>query len=177
MSNIESPADIFNLENAVMADLTNFNKEYRLYVTCGGDAAGTGNRKDFLPYFNKDICQGNTNMTIANLDAAYNRLTNSNKTGSLDRLTDAVNGLSTSSGGTNLSQYKSNYYIILRKYNEVVKNRQSLDAKLAELYQIGDTTSNFYQKKLVSTSYTKILLTVLATSLVVTAFVVAQRKT
>jgi hypothetical protein len=62
------------------------------------------------------------------------------------------------------------------KYKEIVKNRQSLDAKLAELYEIGDTTSNFYQKKLVSTSYTKILLTVLATSLVVTAFVVARRK-
>jgi succinate dehydrogenase/fumarate reductase flavoprotein subunit len=156
-----------------MEDLTNFNKEYRLYLTCkNGVSFNTSNP---LHYFDKTICNGNT-KTRTNLDAAYNNLTNPDQTGSLDILTTAVNGLSTNTGGTDLSQYNRNYYDILTKYNEVVKNRQSMDAKLAELYQIGDTTSNFYQKKLVSTSYTKILLTVLATGLVVTAFVVAQRK-
>ena len=177
MSNIESPADIFKLENDVMRDLTDFNREYRRYLTCGKDIGGTGNRRDFLPYFDKSICGGTTDIAINDLDAAYAKLTNTSGTGSLDRLTAAVNSLSRSTTvGTNLSQYTQNYYYILGKYKEVVKNRQSLDAKLSELYQIGDTTSNFYQKKLVSTSYTKILLTVLATSLVVTAFVVARRN-
>jgi hypothetical protein len=176
-NNLESPANIFNLENAVMADLTNFNKEYRLYLTCRDkDIDRPGTDRVPLDFFNRDICQGNTKMSRAALDTAYERLTNSNKTGSLDRLTDAVNSLSPNTGGT-LNDYKNNYNNILLQYKEIVKNRQSLDAKLSELYQIGDTTSNFYQKKLVSTSYTKILLTVLATSLVVTAFVVAQRKT
>lgn len=169
-NNIESPNNIFELENAVMADLTNFNKEYKLYVTCGDTTVV--NR-----YFDRSICNGNYDMSIDKLNTAYARLVNDSGTGSLNRLANAINSLSTTSGGTNLIQYTTNYNIILNKYNEVVKKRQSLDAKLAELYEIGDTTSNFYQKKLISTSYTKILLTVLASGLVVTAFMIAKRKT
>ena len=146
MPNIETPENIFKLENAVMDDLTKFNKEYRLYLTCRDKREDAGLPINPLDYVDRSICNGNTTMARTDLDAAYARLSNTNRTGSLDKLTAAVNTLSPTTGGTNLLQYKDNYNIILTKYNEIVKNRQSLDAKLAELYQIGDTTSNFYQK-------------------------------
>ena len=91
-NNIESPANIFELENAVMADLTNFNKEYRLYLTC---RVGVSDPKAHpIDYANRDICQGNTNMTDAAVTAAYKRLKNDdNVSGSLDKLTKAITDL------------------------------------------------------------------------------------
>jgi hypothetical protein len=96
--------------------------------------------------------------------------------GSLVKLQDAIKYLPETSGGIDQTQYLENYYAILNQYKDVVKKRQDLDAKLAELYEIGDTSNNFYQKKLITTSYTKILLTVLATSLTITAFMVMRNK-
>jgi len=89
---------------------------------------------------------------------------------------NALTNIKNNPNGKNNSQYNNDYVQIINNYNEIVSTRQSLDAKLAELYEIGDTKSNFYQKKLISTSYTKIILTVLATALVVTAFIVAKNK-
>jgi hypothetical protein len=167
-NNLEDP-NIFELENTVMNHLNAFNKEYRLYLTCKDPVPASKTKPQ--DYFSRGICNGVT-KTITDLENAYKDLTNTTN-GSLYKLNKAVNELTPNKA----NDYQRNYNNILNKYAEIVKNRQSLDAKLSELYQIGDTTSNFYQKKLVSTSYTKILLTVLATSLVVTAFVVARHKT
>uniref|UniRef100_A0A6C0HI49 Uncharacterized protein n=1 Tax=viral metagenome TaxID=1070528 RepID=A0A6C0HI49_9ZZZZ len=169
-NNLITPNNIFQLENAVMADLTEFNKQYRLYLTCGN----TGNTNQ--QYFDKSICNGDTNRSITPLNDAYSKLVNSQGTGSLNILNAAISNLNTTTGGIDQNQYLQNYNDILTKYNMIVRQRQSLDAKLSELYEIGDTSSNFYQKKLVSTSYTKILLSVLATGLVVTAFIVSRKN-
>jgi len=169
-NNLINPNNIFQLENAVMADLTEFNKQYRLYLTCGN----TGNSNQ--QYIDKSICNGDTNRSIDPLNNAYHKLVNDQGTGSLNILNSAIDNLKNTSGGIDQNQYIQNYYDILAKYKIIVNQRQSLDAKLNELYEIGDTSSNFYQKKLVGTSYTKILLTVLATGLVVTAFIVTRNK-
>lgn len=64
----------------------------------------------------------------------------------------------------------------MNNYGYIKNLRQDLDAKLSDLYEIGDTKSNFYQRKLMSDSYTKILLTILATSLTVVVFISMSRK-
>ena len=168
-NNLVEPNNLFALENAVMADLTNFNKKYRLYLTCG--RTGNTNQK----YFDKSICPTKATNLRSSVDNAYAKLT-ANPNGSLVLLQKAIDNLPQTTGGIDKTQYIKNYYDILNKYKEVVYKRQSLDAKLAELYEIGDTSSNFYQKKLISTSYTKILLTVLATSLTIAAFMTMRNK-
>jgi succinate dehydrogenase/fumarate reductase flavoprotein subunit len=175
-NNLLIPNNLFDLENEVMKDLTDFNKKYRLYLTCG--QTGNVNQKDV----NQKICsevKGGTFYT--DVTNAYAKLTNPTRTataplGSLVALQNAINKLQLTTGGIDQAQYMKNYTDILNKYQDVVRKRQSLDSSLAELYEIGDSSSNFYQKKLVSTSYTKILLTVLATSLTVAAFMTMRNK-
>jgi hypothetical protein len=167
--NLLTPNNLFTLENAVMADLTDFNKKYRLYLTC----ANTGNPNQ--SYVNKSICPTNVSNLQTDVENAYKKLVSTTAPlGSLVVLQNAIDGLQNT--GINQSQYMQNYYDIMNKYKDVVKKRQSLDSSLAELYEIGDTTGTFYQKKLVSTSYTKILLTVLATSLTIAAFMTMRNK-
>jgi len=169
--NLLSPNNLFALENAVMADLTDFNRKYRLYLTCG--TTGNANQK----YFDKTICPANVSNLRSDVDKAYTKLTkNTEPLGSLVVLQNAINNLPKTTKGISQSQYIQNYYDILNKYKDVVSKRQALDSSLAELYEIGDTSSNFYQKKLISTSYTKILLTVLATTLTVAAFMAMRNK-
>jgi hypothetical protein len=173
-NNLVTPNNLFALENEVMKDLTDFNKKDRLYLTCD-PSTGVQNQR----FINKGICTGLSTADISKLkqqrDDAYKKLT-AVPGGSLVRLQDAINYLPETSGGIDQRQYLENYYAILRQYKDVVGNRQDLDAKLAELYEIGDTSNNFYQKKLISTSYTKILLTVLATTLTISAFMVMRNK-
>jgi hypothetical protein len=53
----------------------------------------------------------------------------------------------------------------MSQYEEMVKNRIEIDTKLRELNNINGASSNFYEKQYISTAYTKILLTVLATTI------------
>ena len=74
-------------------------------------------------------------------------------------------------GGKTPQAYEDTYKEILSKYDSLLKLRQELDTNLVELYGIGDTKSNFYEKELMYASYSKILLTILATSLTYMIFV------
>jgi len=167
MSNIQSPNNIFELEKQVKINLTDYYNKYRLWLTCEAVNTNIRNAIDTeicLPY----VSQGTRKNEV---DSAKNTLRSS-----LTALKNALTNIKNNPNGKNNSQYNNDYVQIINNYNEIVSTRQSLDAKLAELYEIGDTKSNFYQKKLISTSYTKIILTVLATALVVTAFIVAKNK-
>lgn len=171
MANLVNPNNLFALENAVMADLTDFNRKYRLYLTCG--STGNANQK----FFDKTICPADVSNLRSDVDKAYAKLASATAPlGSLVVLQTAIDNLPQTTGGISQSQYMQNYYDIMNKYKDVVRKRQSLDSSLAELYGIGDTSSNFYQKKLISTSYTKILLTVLATTLTIGAFMAMRNK-
>jgi len=169
--NLVNPNNLFALENAVMADLTDFNKKYRLYLTCGN--TGNPNQR----YFDKSICPRDVSNLKLDMDNAYAKLTSTTAPlGSIVVLQNAINNLPQTSGGIDQAQYMRNYYDIINKYKDVISKRQALDSSLTELYEIGDTSTNFYQKKLISTSYTKIILTILATSLTVAAFMTMRNK-
>jgi hypothetical protein len=169
-NNLVNPNNLFALENTVMTDLTDFNKKYRLYLTCANTGSSTQHA------FDKSICPNDVANLQSDMENAYKKITSTTAPlGSLVVLQNAITNLTTTTGGIDQTQYMTNYYNILNTYKDVVKKRQSLDASLAELYEIGDTSSNFYEKKLVSTSYTKILLTVLATSLTVAAFMTMRK--
>lgn len=176
-SNLLQPNNLFALENLVITHLIDYNKKYALFTRCGD----TGNPRQRNIDFVGEPCPTNKDSLRQDLIDAYDKLGNTNASaskplGSIIQLKDAVNEMSSGPTSMNPQQYLQNYYMIMNAYEDIGKKRNTLDANLAELYGIGDTTSNFYQKKLISTSYTKILLTILATSLTVAAFMAMRKK-
>lgn len=168
-NNLVTPYNLFALENDVMKDLTDFNKKDRLYLTCD-PSTGVQNQR----FIDKTICPADVRKLKQEREDAYKKLTAPG--GSLVKLQAAIANLKNTDNVIDQRQYLENYYAILNQYRDVVGNRQDLDAKLAELYEIGDTSNTFYQKKLISTSYTKIILTILATTLTISAFMVMRNK-
>lgn len=178
MQTLLSPNDIFNLEKDALEKLKTFQTTYADYVRCGPDT-DTAARALYEVSGNK--CSSSP-KTYADVDADYTK--------ALSALTLLENAIyqyaSNNSAGTSSSPVvsrSSEHNVFDASYNEIMNNygyiknlRQDLDAKLSDLYEIGDTKSNFYQRKLMSNSYTKILLTILATSLTVVVFISMSRK-
>ena len=163
-NNIITPNNLFNLENQVIVDLTDFNRKYEVYSRC----VATGGTTGLTNQNNKNInlagkpCPTDVSRLSADLEKAYLKLTQPTAPlGSIVLLKNAINSMS-STGGITPQEYLNNYNTIMNTYQEVLKKRQSLDASLTELYEVGDNKSNFYQRQLMATSYTKILLTSLA---------------
>jgi hypothetical protein len=153
---------IFNLEKDAMEKLITFNKTYQRYL-CKTDTYNA-------IYKNKCSDFKNTNTSDDDLSRAFNSAQIS-----ISNLKTAIENTS-NSNYVNKTDYATNYDTIMSTYKDIVKKRQELDSSLTELYEIGDTAGNFYQKKLISTSYTKILLTIIATSLTVAAFMTMRNK-
>jgi hypothetical protein len=177
MSKPEIPAYIFALEEEVMRDLTAYNKAHQLYLRCSAN-----NKNDNKQYIDKTNCPSTGSELLNNYNNAYAKLMKntgpSNTHGSLIRLKNTMNWVSTNSPKEiTQAEYMAIYSDILNKYKLINKQRQELDSKLTELYQIGDTTTNFYEKQLIATSYTKILLTVVATALTIGAFLTMRNST
>ena len=173
-----SPDDIFNLEKDALDKLKNFQTVYTDYVRCGPDtdpsikarytAAGlTQCSNPSKTTDDVDTAKSNAMTALDNLHKALNKYASQTNSDS------ATNTISRSGENT---MFDTSYNRIISDYGEIQSTRQALDAKLSDLYEIGDTKSNFYQRKLMSDSYTKILLTILATSLTVAVFVSMSRK-
>lgn len=177
MSKPEIPGYIFALEEEVMRDLTAYNKAHQLYLRCSSN-----NKNINQKYIDKKNCPGTGSDLLNNYNNAYAKLMKNtgppNTRGSLIRLKTTMNWVSTNNPKEiTQSEYMAIYSEILNKYKLINKQRQELDSKLTELYQIGDTTTNFYEKQLIATSYTKILLTVIASTLTIGVFLTMQKST
>jgi hypothetical protein len=162
-NDLEHP-NIFVLEQDAITKLTIANKMYQRYFCSLNNTTYTTLCAEFNDKY-ADISQFNDAVSAAN--------------DSIIALKTAIAALPTYGTGTsyvNKNDYATNYDTIMSNYKDIVKKRQELDSSLTELYEIGDTAGNFYQKKLISTSYTKILLTIIATSLTVAAFMTMRNK-
>jgi hypothetical protein len=157
--NLLSKQDIFQLEQNVMAKLNNFNQTYATYMRCG--ATGNSNQT----YIDKSNCP--TSITQENVDNAKSELDDA-----IAELNAAIGtpeqaGTNDSTGGKTPASYAMNYnYVTKHYYNNLVKTRKDIDDKLAELYNTSESTSSFYDKMYMSTMYSKIVLTILATSII-----------
>jgi hypothetical protein len=177
MTTLFRPEDIFDLEQKMLLDLQDFQKKAAIYRRCAGS---TNNKKNYV-WQGPNACSATDNqVTRSSLTAAKEKLINTSNTGSLDKLNTALTAYKNANTGgarTNESDtYNTDYSLIVNKYNQISGMRQKLEANLSELYEIGDTRSNFYQRKLMSDSYTKIILTILATTLTIAAFASMQRR-
>ena len=140
---LSSPQDIFALEQTVLSNLNNFNTLYANYINC---TLGKSTTISSCP---------STTVSLDSVNTAYQ-----NAATSINTLNSALQSINS---GTAVSQYNSNYNEIMDQYDEMIQKRTEIDAKLRQLNNINGAT-DFYEKQYISTAYTKILWTVLATS-------------
>ena len=93
-------------------------------------------------------------------------------------LTNAIDDMKTvlPNTGNNLdhpsnTEYDASYKELKTNYSELVKMRNELDRKLADLYGAEDSVSNMYKSQLDSTIYASLLWSTLATTLIYYIFV------
>jgi hypothetical protein len=141
---LTSPIDIFVLEQTVLTNLNTFNSLYANYVNC---TLGKSTTTTTCP---------SSAVSLESVTAAYNTANTSINT--LNSALQSVNS------GTAVSQYNSNYNTIMSQYEKMIQTRNEIDAKLRDLNNVNGSSSEFYEKQYISTAYTKILLTVLATT-------------
>jgi len=141
---LTSPIDIFVLEQTVLTNLNTFNTLYANYVNC---TLGKSTTTTTCP---------SSAVSLESVTAAYNTANTSINT--LNSALQSVNS------GTAVSQYNSNYNTIMSQYEKMIQTRNEIDAKLRDLNNVNGSSSEFYEKQYISTAYTKILLTVLATT-------------
>jgi hypothetical protein len=141
-------SNIFALEKDVLSNLNNFNSLYANYVNCTLKKSTT----------NTTSCPS-SEVSLETVNYAYDATKNS-----IAALQTALGSLSPTNGGPTPTQYDASYNAIMGQYEQMVKNRVEIDTKLRELNNINGASSDFYEKQYISTAYTKILLTVLATT-------------
>lgn len=142
---LTSPNNIFALEQDVLTKLNTFNSIYANYLNCtlARSTISTG-------------CPS-TAVTIENVSATYN-----DTRAAILKLNAALQSVNT---GTPSAKYDATYQNIMSQYEKLIKNRAEIDVKLKELYSTDGSSSNFYDRQYISTAYTKILWTVLATTI------------
>jgi hypothetical protein len=135
-SNTNNPV-IYELEHDVIDKLNDFNTKYAEYMKCKADSK---------------FCTG-TQVTQDDLKAKANEIQTAIKA-----LQDAY---TTSSSDISSLTFDQNHQAIMTKANEIMSKRAELDAKVANIMQPNSELNRFYD----STIYSKIVLSVLASSL------------
>ena len=78
--------------------------------------------------------------------------------------------------GITQTTYKIKFDNLISNHNDILNKRKDLDAKLAELYGSNDGIHNFYKNQYSATMFSKIMLTILVTSLVYYTFMKIIKK-
>jgi hypothetical protein len=157
---------IFALEKKLMADINVFNTKYSCYLH------QTNNNSD--PAIRAKIQQnGNCSSTVdeAQVNSAKQAVITD-----IQQIQSAINTYNTTQGKTNNIQYETKYNQLITDYNALLDTRTDLDAKLAELYGTDDGITNYYTNQYRATMFSKIMLTILVTSLVYYTFMKIIKK-
>ena len=158
---------ISQLEKQLMADINDFNTKYSCYVHSSNNSA--------YPYINDIInnklpaCQ-NMNIRVNDLNAAKQTIV-----ADINNLQSRINQYKNSNGITQ-STYQAKFNQLIAKYDAILKQRKDLDTKLAELYGTDDGINNFYVNQYRATMFSKIMLTIVVTSLVYYTFMKIIKK-
>jgi len=146
----EPSADIFDLEQDVIAKLNIFNSTYAEFIRCNSTNT----------YINK------TNCPTSPVNPHQSQL---NVNDAIARLSNALQDINHNSDSP--VQYDASYNEITNNYKNVQQLRASLDLKMKDLENEDKSLSHIYQSKTDATVYAGILWTVLASSLVYYVFV------
>jgi hypothetical protein len=151
--------EISQLEKQLMADINDFNTKYSCYLY---NSSNTNVNYTTPPA----SCSG-TNYREADVIAASDRI---------KRVILQLSDAKANYHGIRQSEYNAIYNNLIRRYDEILNQRKDLDTKLAELYGTDDGISNYYNNKYSATMFSKIMLTILVTSLVYYTFMKIIKK-
>uniref|UniRef100_A0A6C0D4D0 Uncharacterized protein n=1 Tax=viral metagenome TaxID=1070528 RepID=A0A6C0D4D0_9ZZZZ len=154
---------IFDLERKLMADINDFNTKYSCYL----HSTANPNQYVQLGYIRSPASCTSSNSSISQVTAAYNTI-----------ITD-INNLKTmlqNYSGPRTQQYDISFNYIISNYDEIIEQRTDMDKKLSELYGVDDGINNYYVNQYRATMFSKIMLTILVTSLVYYAFMKIIKK-
>lgn len=155
---------IFELETKLMADINVFNTKYSCYLH-----QNNNNPEKAISDQIKQNGKCSTTIELAEVNAAKLAVLTD-----IQRIQSAITTYN--SGGTNTTQYDSKYDELIRTYSSVLDTRKDLDAKLAELHGTNDGIHNFYKNQYRATMFSKIMMTILVTSLVYYTFMKIIKK-
>jgi chromosome segregation ATPase len=155
--------DITNYENSLLNNLNDYNRIYTCYVYNLPNAGIF--KKDIRGFDKPSFCtklysQGDVNAAMNKVNTDINNLKN------------ALNNYR----GTNQSMYLRKYDDLLSKYDDIISTRDDLDEKLAELYSTEDGIKNYYNNLYSTTMFSKLMLTILLTSLAYYTFMKMIKK-
>jgi hypothetical protein len=157
---------IFALEKQLMADINDFNIKYSCYLR------SNANQNE---YVQKGFTQSppsfysctSSNSSAAQVTAAYNKINTD--------ITE-LKSLLQNYTGPKTDEYNTNFNYIISQYDEVITQRTDMDKKLSELYGVDDGINNYYVNQYRATMFSKIMLTILVTSLVYYTFMKIIKK-
>jgi hypothetical protein len=147
--------EISRLEKKLMADINDFNTKYSCYLH------STNNPNKNTKYITSNQSSSCQPVTLNNVRSAKELVTQD-----IDNLNNAIANYREN----NQTTYNVNFNELISKYNDVLNERRDLDTKLAELYGKEDGINNYYNNKYAATMFSKIMLTILVTSLVYYTF-------
>jgi ABC-type phosphate transport system auxiliary subunit len=133
--------DIFELEHNVINALNDFNTMYAAYMKCKATGVTSCNHD------NTQVTESTLEAKATEIQTAIEALQAEYK-----KTTPDISG----------STFDQNHQAIMTKANEIMSKRAELDAKIANIMQPNSELNRFYD----STIYSKIVLSVLASSLV-----------
>jgi len=152
-NNLQTPVNIYNLENTVMQNVDAFQQKYARFLKCSSNAPGAADSA--IP-----DCDMNTDG-INSLNTAYQ-----NVMYSINALNNGLNNIdSASSSGMTNEDYIRSKQDATNTYQEILSLRKQLDTKLAALYNEQKTGRESSVAQLDSTIYANTLWTILASCL------------
>lgn len=151
--------EISQLEKQLMADINDFNTKYSCYLYNSSNT--------------------NVNYTTPPASCSGRNYSETDVIAASDRIKMVIQKLSEANAnyhGVRQSEYNSKFQNIIQQYGEILNHRKDLDTKLAELYGTDDGINNYYSNKYSATMFSKIMLTILVTSLVYYTFMKIIKK-
>jgi hypothetical protein len=146
--------------------LKNLNEYNRIYTCYVYNLPVAINHKKETTNFNKpSFCT--TNYSEGDVNTALNKVKKD--------INDLKNALEKYSG-IDESTYFMKYTDLLSKYDDITSTRNHLDEMLAELYGTEDGIKNYYNNLYSSTMFSKLMLTILLTSLAYYTFMKIIKK-
>jgi hypothetical protein len=168
--NVANTADnslnnIFALEQKLIADINDFNTKY----LCFARKSHTNNNAAITNDIN---ARCDKTISLHTITTAKNKVEDD-----ITYIQDAITAYNITKGKTNKSNYNQKYKdLVDTSYNTLLDQRKDLDAKLAELYGTDDGITNYYVNQYRATMFSKIMLTILVTSLVYYTFMKMIKK-
>ena len=165
---------IFYWEQKLITDINDFNTKYLCYnrsVYTNVDNTITINGSTIQTHI-RNKCNNGTSFSLAEVEQAKNTVITD-----INKIKTAIATYGSTEEATKIDDYEKKYKALVDiSYNHILAQRKDLDRKLAELYGTDDGINNYYINQYRATMFSKIMLTILVTSLVYYTFMKIIKK-